>query len=92
MRKMVRSSARSPTRYSVTRRQSTLRSTKNGSIHSVYCGEWTLWNSMNPASMAALTPIHGKTLPRCQCLSPSHTATPSETMISSGEATPTIEL
>ena len=34
-------------------------STKNGSSHSVYCGECTLCSSRNPHSIAALTPIHG---------------------------------
>lgn len=42
-------------------RQSTLSRMKKGSSHSTYCGECTLWKSMNAARIAPLTPSHGYT-------------------------------
>ena len=51
--------ARSATRYATIQPHRTRSSTKNGSSHSVYCGECTLCSSRNPHSIAALTPIHG---------------------------------
>jgi succinate dehydrogenase/fumarate reductase-like Fe-S protein len=49
----------SATRYAAIQLHSTRSSTKNGSSHSVYCGECTLCSSRNPHSIAPDTAIHG---------------------------------
>src|SRR4051812_33847629 len=77
--------ARSATKYATIQPHCTRSSTKNGSSHSVYCGECTLCSSRKPHSIAALTPTHGKVPSRRHRHQPTAHAATNDRTTSAGE-------